>query len=56
MLHDEGLAYAEKMREAGVEVTVADYARMIHGFVMFPKFAVRARDAYEEIAGFVKAV
>ena len=29
-LHDEGLAYAEKLRAAGVKVTIADYADMVH--------------------------
>lgn len=32
-LHDEGLAYAEKMRDAGVNVTVADYPGLLHDFV-----------------------
>jgi acetyl esterase len=32
-LHDEGLAYAQKLRAAGVDVTVADYPGMLHSFI-----------------------
>lgn len=32
-LHDEGKAYAEKLRAAGVGVTIADYPGMLHSFV-----------------------
>jgi len=32
-LHDEGLAYAEKLRAAGVGVTLADYPDMVHDFI-----------------------
>lgn len=31
-LHDEGAAYAERLREAGVAVDLADCADMMHGF------------------------
>jgi acetyl esterase/lipase len=39
-LRDEGLAYARSLVEAGVEVTLDDYAGMIHGF--FPLVGVLA--------------
>ena len=46
-LHDEGLAYAEKLREAGVAVTVADYPDMVHDFIymqaVLPPVATRTR-------------
>ena len=32
-LHDEGVAYAEKLRAAGVETTLRDWPDMIHGFL-----------------------
>ena len=34
VLHDEGQAYAKKLRQAGVEVTALRYQGMIHDFVM----------------------
>ncbi|AXG07294.1 alpha/beta hydrolase [Haloplanus rubicundus] len=48
-LHDEGAAYADRLREAGVEVTHADYPGMVHVFASFPDLE-RARDARETIA------
>jgi acetyl esterase len=39
-LRDEGLAYARRLIEAGVEVTIDDYEGMIHGF--FPLVGVLA--------------
>lgn len=32
VLHDEGLAYAEKLREAGTSVTIEEVSGVIHGF------------------------
>jgi acetyl esterase len=32
-LHDEGLAYARKLRDAGVKVDIADYPDMVHCFI-----------------------
>ena len=34
-LLDEGRAYADKLRAAGVEVAYREYADMVHGFVLF---------------------
>src|SRR5437763_2370015 len=34
-LVDEGCAYAEKLRAAGVEVDYREYADMVHGFLLF---------------------
>ena len=48
-LRDEGAAYADRLREAGVEVTHANYPGMVHVFASFPDLD-RARDARETIA------
>jgi acetyl esterase len=48
-LHDDGVLYADALREAGVEVTLIDYPAMPHGFLNFPRFARDARPAIVEI-------
>jgi acetyl esterase len=53
-LHDEGLAYAEKLRAAGVKVTVADYADMVHGFIYLQTVLAQAHDAVAQAAKAVK--
>lgn len=35
-LHDEGVAYADKLKAAGVKVRHVDYPTMIHGFFSMP--------------------
>lgn len=49
-LRDEGEAYAEKLRQAGVPVKLFRYEGMIHGFVSFPELFGQARDALDRIA------
>jgi acetyl esterase/lipase len=49
-LHDEGLAYAEKLRNAGVAVTIDDYAGMLHCFVHFQAVLPQAREALIKVA------
>ncbi|HEY0267348.1 MAG TPA: alpha/beta hydrolase fold domain-containing protein, partial [Rhizomicrobium sp.] len=49
-LHDEGLAYAEKLRAAGVAVTIADYADMVHCFIYLQTILPQAHDAVSEAA------
>jgi acetyl esterase len=44
-LHDEGLAYANKLRAAGVPVSVADHSGLIHCFTNFQGVLPQARDA-----------
>lgn len=39
MLRDEGEAYANKLREAGVKVTSARFGGIIHDFVMLNALA-----------------
>src|SRR5215469_5076248 len=44
-LHDEGLAYAEKLKRAGVKVTVADYGDMVHCFIYLQTVLPQAHEA-----------
>ena len=53
-LHDEGLAYAQKLRLAGVKVTIADYADMVHGFIYLQTVLPQARDAVSQAAKALK--
>jgi len=48
-LRDEGAAYADRLREAGVAVTYANYPGMVHVFASFPDLD-RAQDARETVA------
>jgi acetyl esterase len=54
-LHDEGLAYAEKLRAAGVKVTIADYPDMVHAFIYLQTVLPQAHDAMAKAAKAVKA-
>ncbi|WP_033292976.1 alpha/beta hydrolase [Amycolatopsis jejuensis] len=50
-LRDEGEAYAEKLRAAGVPVAVSRQADLIHGFLNFTGVGTRFREAVSELAG-----
>ncbi|MEV6441058.1 alpha/beta hydrolase [Amycolatopsis sp. NPDC051716] len=50
-LRDEGEAYAEKLREAGVEVALRRHEDLIHGFINFTGVGTRFREALAEMAG-----
>lgn len=54
-LRDEGEAYAERMREAGVHVTLHRYDGMIHGFMFMAGVLDDARLLGDEIAASTKA-
>jgi acetyl esterase len=54
-LHDEGLAYAEKLRGAGVKVTIADYPEMVHCFIYLQTILPQAHDAVAQAAKAVRA-
>ena len=49
-LRDEGEAYAERLRAAGVPVTCTRYDGMIHGFFSFADFVDKGRQALSEAA------
>jgi acetyl esterase len=52
-LRDEGVAYAERLREAGVDVVHRNYDDMIHGFVNMiapPSELATAHEAVEAVA------
>ena len=54
-LHDEGLAYAQKLRAAGVKVTIADYADMVHCFIYLQTILPQAHDAVAAAAKAMRA-
>jgi len=50
-LRDEGEAYAARLRDAGVPVTLTRYEGMFHGFIRMTRFLDKARGAADEVAG-----
>jgi len=50
-LRDEGIAYAEKMRAAGVKVVHSDYKGMIHGFFSLGYMFTQGKTAMAEACG-----
>ena len=44
-LHAEGLAYAQRLSDAGVRTTLVDFARQIHGFFTMGRVIDEASDA-----------
>jgi acetyl esterase len=53
-LRDEGEAYAQRLRLAGVPVTVSRYPGMIHGFVSMCGVLSGGREAIREAAEFTQ--
>jgi len=54
-LRDEGEAYAERLREAGVEVTLRRHPGLIHGFANMTAVSSTARAAMQEVARALRA-
>ena len=54
-LRDEGEAYAEAMRAAGVEVTCTRYDGQIHAFFNFAEMIDRGGDAVAEVSASLRA-
>jgi acetyl esterase len=52
-LRDEGIAYADRLREAGVEVEHTNYESMIHGFLNMEGIVDRAHDGIDEVAAYL---
>jgi acetyl esterase len=48
-LRDEGIAYAERLRAAGVPVRLLHYPGQIHGFLTFDRVLSGARDALRRL-------
>lgn len=54
-LRDEGELYAERLREAGVPVTLKRYDGMIHGFFTMAGFIDKSRLAIDETTALLRA-
>ena len=52
-LHDEGVAYAARLENAGVKVTTTTYKGMPHGFFQMAGYIPEGRQVMEEIASAV---
>lgn len=53
-LRDEGIEYANRLRNAGVDVEHTNYESMIHGFLNMEGIVDRTHDGIEEIAAYLQ--
>lgn len=54
-LHDEGVAYAAKLGEAGVAATLMDYPGMIHDFFKIGRFVPAVAEAHADAVAALRA-
>ena len=55
-LHDEGVAYAERLREAGVTTALLDFPGLIHGFFGMGGVSPASQAAVEAVVAATRAV
>ena len=56
VLHDEGRAYAERLKAEGVDVDLISYDGMIHGFFGYLGLVDAAEQAHRDVAAFLGKV
>ena len=56
VLHDEGRAYAERLKSEGVDVDLINYEGMIHGFFGYLGLVDAAEQAHRDVAAFLGKV
>ncbi|ROM90936.1 alpha/beta hydrolase [Pseudomonas brassicacearum] len=54
-LHDEGLAYAERLRAAGNELTLLEQPGMTHDFLRMAGLLEEVEGIHQEVAGWLRA-
>lgn len=52
-LRDEGVAYAKRMQEAGVDVTLLEYEDMLHGFMTLNAVTPVANESTDRVADLI---
>jgi acetyl esterase len=54
-LHDEGIAYADKLMAAGTPASLVDYPTLAHGFITMSGVLDAARLAVSQVADAFRA-